>query len=198
MKKHVYASYVITLLLTCSGCNRGMYVPQAVPSALKTPPVVVEHLAKKLPAPDWTPTLQVAEIAVKTKPNSQRAKFELGLAYYKAERYEEAVTTLEPLAKNNPKSPQMHYWLGCSYIGANHLTQAIPVFEYITNMPHISSDYLTRTYGLIGHCYYDLHADQQAEVALRKALEFDKTNQSAQEILEALHKASTNDKTARQ
>lgn len=150
-------------------------------------PIVISHFAIQRPPPAWVPTLEAAEKAAKTQPDARKAQLNLGLAYYRVERYREAITTLKRVAIKFPKSPQTHYWLGCAYMGANDLVRALQTFEYLTQIPHVSTGYLLNTYIDMEHCYFDLYQDQKAELVLQKALKIDKNNQDVRDLLKTLH-----------
>jgi tetratricopeptide (TPR) repeat protein len=59
--------------------------------------------------------IKVLKLQVESMPNDPTARFNLGVAYVKCGRYEDAIREFEETLKSNPKSAEANYNLGILY-----------------------------------------------------------------------------------
>ena len=79
-------------------------------------------------------SIATLEKQVRDTPNSDRAHYDLGEAYIKAQRYSEAVPALKEAIRINPQSPDALYELGWAYLKLERNEEAAEVLSKVVSL----------------------------------------------------------------
>lgn len=89
---------------------------------------------KQLRKDSYREAINLLEEAEKEKPNNDKIKRDLGVALYKAKRFDEAIQKLNEAKSINPKDSKTVFYLGLTYESKNMLAEAINEYKNYKNL----------------------------------------------------------------
>ncbi|GIX48060.1 MAG: hypothetical protein KatS3mg131_2271 [Candidatus Tectimicrobiota bacterium] len=112
----------------------------------------------------------------------------LGVAYFQARRYREALAQFEAAARFDPKKASTQFYLGYTHYLLRHYRQALPFFERARDLDPALAPAAHYYRGLVLFALEDDAAAQEAFAAVREAAPESLLAQNAERYLEALRR----------
>lgn len=96
------------------------------------------------------------QLAIRIKPTSESAFYELGLVYNSARRYDDAIKAYQSAAKLNPNAYWIYDVIGLAYSNVKRYDQAIINYQHSIRLSD-PREYYTDPYTRLIACYTVLH-----------------------------------------